>query len=164
MWANVFRALGKQGTGALIISSSRCAWLRRSPAPLLLTPASHGRLAPFSFRPFASTRAPSDELSAQTTFEDPSRSGLFYHLVRPPTPLSDTRPVFALSLLPDPPPSSESSTVLGWLPAETAGDDRGAGLNDFVENRACASTFAFPLPSSCVCLVVTLTRKRLGGF
>lgn len=28
--------------------------------------------------------------------------------------------------------------MLGWLPAETPGDDREAGLNDFVQNRACA--------------------------
>ncbi|KAH9973962.1 hypothetical protein BGW80DRAFT_1436942 [Lactifluus volemus] len=72
--------------------------------------------------------------TASTTFEDPSRKGLFYHLVHPPTPLSNTHPVFAVSLLPDPPPLSESSTVLGWLPAETPGDDREAGLNDFLEN------------------------------
>ncbi|KAN0107752.1 hypothetical protein V8E52_009841, partial [Russula decolorans] len=68
------------------------------------------------------------------TFEDPSRKGLFYHLVPPPTPLSATRPVFAVSLLADAPPSPESSTALGWLPAETPGDDGNAGLNDFVEN------------------------------
>ena len=50
--------------------------------------------------------------------------------------MSATRPVFAVSLLADAPPSSESSTVLGWLPAETPADDRDAGLNDFVQNRA----------------------------
>ncbi|KAI0289958.1 hypothetical protein BC826DRAFT_1029189 [Russula brevipes] len=141
MWANVSRT---QRTGALIASSTtRRAWLRPLPSRTLPTLATHGRLlhAPsfaFAVRRSTSARAfscspPSSSLQT-TTFEDPSRSGLFYHLVSPPTPLSDTHPVFAISLLPDPPPSSESSTVLGWLPAETPGDDRDAGLNDFVEN------------------------------
>jgi len=58
-------------------------------------------------------------------------------LVLPPMPLSTTRPVFPVSLLADAPSSPESSTVLGWLPAETPGDDCNAGLNDFVENRIC---------------------------
>ena len=151
MWANVLRVSGKQGTGTLIISSSGRTRLRLSPRPPLPTTtfASHGRrLAPFSppfsIRRFTSARVVSDGPSSShsqtqttTSFEDPSRKGLFYHLVPPPTPLSDSRPAFAVSLLADPPPSSESSTVLGWLPAETPGDDRGAGLNDFVENRAC---------------------------
>jgi len=154
MWANVFRVSGKQGTGTPIISSSRRTRLRLPPRrPPLPTPlAGHGRLGPFSsfaIRRFTSARIVSDgpsssssssssQAQAQTTtsFEDPSRKGLFYHLVPPPTPLSDSRPAFAVSLLADPPPSSESSTVLGWLPAETPGDDRVAGLNDFVENRA----------------------------
>lgn len=142
MRASVVRVLGKQGTGALLLSSTRRAWLLRRP---LLTLASHvERLAPpHTHRHFTSSPAhalpsdrPSAEIPTSTTFEDPSRKGLFYHLVPPPTPLSDTRPVFAVSLLADAPPSPESSTVLGWLPAQTPGDDRDAGLNDFVENRA----------------------------
>jgi len=150
MWANVLRVSGKQGTGTLIISSSGRTRLRLPPRPPLPTTlASHGRRrappfsSPFSIRRFTSARVVSDGPSSSssqtqtTSFEDPSRKRLFYHLVPPPTPLSDSRPVFAVSLLADPPPSSESSTVLGWLPAETPGDDRGAGLNDFVENRAC---------------------------
>ncbi|KAI0251847.1 hypothetical protein BJV78DRAFT_1125541 [Lactifluus subvellereus] len=129
---NVFRLLGKQGTGALILSSRR-ARFRQLP-PSLPTLASREQPASFpSFRHFSSTHVLSDE-PFQTTFEDPSRKGLFYHLVPPPTPLSNTHPVFALSLLPDPPPLSKSCTVLGWLPAETPGDDHEAGLNDFVEN------------------------------
>lgn len=132
MRAIVFRVFGKQGTGALIASSRR-PWLRRLP-PSLPTPLATHRLY---YRHFSSARVLSDEPSFRTTFEDPSRKGLFYHLVHPPTPLSDTHPVFAVSLLPDPPPLSESSTVLGWLPAETPGDDREAGLNDFLENRTC---------------------------
>jgi hypothetical protein len=145
MRANVVRVLGKQGTGALVLSSTRRAWLRRRPHTPLLTLASHvERLAPpHTPRHFTSSPVhalpsdgPSPEVPTSTTFEDPSRKGLFYHLVLPPTPLSATRPVFAVSLLADAPPSPESSTVLGWLPAETPGDDSNAGLNDFVENRA----------------------------
>ncbi|KAF8270088.1 hypothetical protein EI94DRAFT_1798580 [Lactarius quietus] len=64
----------------------------------------------------------------------PLAEGTLLSLVPPPTPLSDTRPVFAVSLLADPPPFPKSSTVLGWLPAETPGDDHEAGLNDFVQN------------------------------
>ncbi|KAF8480061.1 hypothetical protein DFH94DRAFT_630740 [Russula ochroleuca] len=132
MWANVVRVLGKQGTGALILPSTRRAWLVRRPQ------SSSRPRPPLSFRHFTSSSAhalPDGPPPASTsTFEDPSRKGLFYHLVPPPTPLSATRPVFAVSLLADAPPSAESSTVLGWLPAETPGNDRDAGLNDFVEN------------------------------
>lgn len=146
MKANVVRVLGKQGTGALVLSSStRRAWLRRRPQSPLLTLASHvERLAPprvlrhFTSSPVHAlpSDGPSPELPTSTTsFEDPSRKGLFYHLVPPPTPLSATRPVFAVSLLADAPPSPESSTVLGWLPAETPGDDCNVGFNDFVKNH-----------------------------
>ena len=157
MWANVLRVSGKRGTGTLITSSSTRTRPRLTsrppPLPATTRHGQHGRLAPssssFSIRRFTSARVlsvsdgPSPSTSpstssATTSFEDPSRKGLFYHLVPPPTPLSGSRPAFALSLLADPPPSSESSTVLGWLPAETPGDDRVAGLNDFVENRACS--------------------------
>jgi len=138
MRPNVFRLLSKQGTGALAVSSSRRAWLRQ-PLPTTLARRGHERPAPFAFRRFTSARVLSDQISPHpttTTFEDPARQGLFYHLVPPPTPLSDTRPAFAVSLLADPPPSAESSTILGWLPAETPEEDRDAGLNDFVPNRA----------------------------
>ena len=130
--------LVKRVTGALLLASSRHARLRRPSLPSQ-TRLCHKQqqLEPLSVRHFSSGT------QAQiTTFEDPSRKGLFYHLVLPPTPLSDTRPVFAVSLLADPPPFSESSTVLGWLPAETPGDDHEAGLNDFVQNRTYACRFA----------------------
>ncbi|KAI0278720.1 hypothetical protein BGY98DRAFT_972764, partial [Russula aff. rugulosa BPL654] len=150
MRANVVRVLlGKQGTGAL--SSTRRAWLLRRPQSPLLALASHvERLAPpHTLRYFTSSPVhalpsdgPSPEIPTSTTFEDPARKGLFYHLVPPPTPLSATRPVFTVSFLADAPPSPESSTVLGWLPAETPGDDCNAGLNDFVENRALHCPFA----------------------
>ncbi|KAI0290751.1 hypothetical protein B0F90DRAFT_1783501 [Multifurca ochricompacta] len=136
MKANVFRVLRKQGTSALVLSS-RPPWSLRLSLPFPHpTFSSHDRLgAFFPFRHFSFTHALKlDDRPSQTTFEDPSRRGLFYHLVPPPTPLSDTRPVFAVSFLADPPPFSESTTILGWLPAETPGDDHEAGLNDFMEN------------------------------
>ncbi|KAH9077617.1 hypothetical protein EDB83DRAFT_2344878 [Lactarius deliciosus] len=129
---NAFRRVA----GALLASSRHAHLrLRGFPLPSPAHPGHKQQLGPLSVRHFASTRSFKDQFSQTTTFEDPSRKGLFYHLVPPPTPLSDTRPVFALSFLANPPPSSESSTVLGWLPAETPGDDREAGLNDFVQNR-----------------------------
>jgi hypothetical protein len=160
MKTNAFRSvLGKQGTGVLLLASSRNARMRSLP---LLSPALSGhkkRLGPISIQHFSSTRSLKDQSYPTATFEDPSRKGLFYHLVPPPTPLSDTRPVFAVSLLADPPPFSESSTVLGWLPAETPGGDHEAGLNDFVQNRAytvsvvscsLSSPLFYAQPASCL--------------
>ncbi|KAJ6613578.1 hypothetical protein B0H10DRAFT_2047783 [Mycena sp. CBHHK59/15] len=69
-----------------------------------------------------------------TSFADPTRPDLYYHLVDPPTPLSSSLPAFALSFLPRAPPSSASSTVVGWLPAAVTESDGEAGLNDFREN------------------------------
>ncbi|KAF9233905.1 hypothetical protein BU15DRAFT_90179 [Melanogaster broomeanus] len=72
------------------------------------------------------------------SLSDPSRQDLFYHPVSLPRP-SDPRqstPMYALSFLPTPPPSGQSQTIIGWLPAvaEGANQDVDAGLNDFVEN------------------------------
>ncbi len=132
MKTNVFRRiLGKQGT--LLLVSSRHVRPRGLSLPL---PSLAPRRQQHTTRHFSSTLSRTEQSSRTTTFEDPSRKGLFYHLVPPPTPLSASRPVFAVSLLADPPPFSESSTVLGWLPAQTPADDREAGLNDFVENGA----------------------------
>ena len=76
--------------------------------------------------------------STPTSFPDPSRPDIFYHLVGPPTPLSSHRPAFAISFLPSPSPSPNSCTIIGWLPAAAGGadaeSDSEAGLNDFVEN------------------------------
>ncbi|KAI0342322.1 hypothetical protein BDW22DRAFT_1407477 [Trametopsis cervina] len=70
----------------------------------------------------------SSEPSAhQTSFADPDRPELFYHLFHP----QDSTPVFALSFLPDAPKRVDSYAVLGWLPALEGGE---AGLNDFKEN------------------------------
>jgi len=109
---------------------SRTRKPRRTTCTATLSPTFHV----IAWHALPSEDESSPEIPTSTTFEDPSRKGLFYHLVPPPTPLSDTRPVFAVSLLADAPPSPESSTVLGWLPAQTHGDNRDAGLNDFVEN------------------------------
>lgn len=102
-----------------------------------------------------------------TSFTDPTRPDLFYHLVFlernsiTHSPFSSDVdvgdiPVFAVSLLERPPPFAASSTVLGWLPAEGGGAEDGAedggegeggvGLNDFTENREWFSLFAeYPL-------------------
>ncbi|KAJ6511284.1 hypothetical protein C8R47DRAFT_964128 [Mycena vitilis] len=70
--------------------------------------------------------------TSSESFTDPARPDLHYHLVDPPTPLSSQLPAFALSFLPA--PSSNSSTVIGWLPAATTSSEDDAGLNDFKEN------------------------------
>lgn len=82
-----------------------------------------------------STPGTSPEAQPQTSFADPDRPDLFYHLWEPPNAASERTPVFALSFLSTPPPSVRSSTVIGWLPAGAQGKEEGAGLNDFVENR-----------------------------
>lgn len=77
-------------------------------------------------------------VSSQTPIADPDRPDLFYHLVSFPHPVdsSSSATAYALSFLPTPPPSSNSATVIGWLPAITEGTSRDieAGLHDFVEN------------------------------
>ena len=87
-------------------------------------------------------------LSSQAPIADPSRPDLFYHLLPFPREQdhSQSNPVYALSFLPAPPPSSGSATILGWLPAvtEAGTEDVDAGLNDFVENRASAPCIDVP--------------------
>ncbi|KAI0088245.1 hypothetical protein BDY19DRAFT_891510 [Irpex rosettiformis] len=65
------------------------------------------------------------------SFADPDRPELYYHLFHPPSSVSDSTPVFALSFLSVAPRTANSSTILGWLPALEGGE---AGLNDFREN------------------------------
>ncbi|KAG1903628.1 uncharacterized protein F5891DRAFT_1017497 [Suillus fuscotomentosus] len=66
-----------------------------------------------------------------SVISDPSRPDLFYH----PVSLPMVGSAYAVSFLTQPPPTPDSCSVLGWLPAETAGEaDAEAGLNDFVEN------------------------------
>lgn len=70
--------------------------------------------------------------TSNSAISDPSRPDLFYH----PVSLPMIGSVYAVSFLNQPPPIPDSCSVLGWLPAETAGEaDADAGLNDFVENR-----------------------------
>ena len=81
----------------------------------------------------------SPDVSGQkTSFRDPERPDLYYHLVGPPTPVSRSQPAFALSFLPTLPEPADSSAIIGWLPAvveQNSGQSQGeAGLNDFVEN------------------------------
>ena len=98
------------------------------------------------------SRRPYSSQMTDIVFPDPNRPDLFYHVVNPPTPLSKSLPAFAVSFLHHSPPRVDSSTILGWLPAETymtdspdtpgmnhAHQNKGtsAGLRDFVGNRKC---------------------------
>ncbi|KAI0074935.1 hypothetical protein K474DRAFT_1709427 [Panus rudis PR-1116 ss-1] len=75
--------------------------------------------------------------TASATIADPDRPDLFYHLFEPPHALSPSAPVYALSLLEEAPIDVTSRTIIGWLPAVTAGEgEDSAGLNDFVPNAA----------------------------
>ncbi|KAI0317985.1 hypothetical protein OF83DRAFT_1118563 [Amylostereum chailletii] len=112
-----------------IQSTSRPNSARPTPCSLARYPS----LIPARVRPFS--RSHYLRNNAQTTFTDPTRLDLFYHLIPPPNPLSSARSAFAVSLLESPPPSSNSSTVLGWLPAEAPRQEDEAGLNDFKENK-----------------------------
>lgn len=82
-----------------------------------------------------------------TVFPDPNRPDLFYHLVHAPTPVSQTLPAYAISFSEATPPSVNSATILGWLPAQThasgsegsSGDkEQTSALNDFKGNRKSA--------------------------
>jgi hypothetical protein len=84
--------------------------------------------APFSSSPERPSD-PSSDQDAPVMFSDPSRSDLYYHF------LTSEPPVFALSFLSSPPPDYNSPSVIGWLPAQTLGEEDEAGLNDFKENR-----------------------------
>lgn len=109
-------------------------------------------------RPFSSTSQTSDSANPSTSFPDPERPDLFYHLFEPPTDISHTSPVFALSFLSTPPPYVRSCTVIGWLPASAPGEkEEGAGLNDFVENRT-------PAPLFCVRQTSSLSRLYQHHF
>jgi hypothetical protein len=72
--------------------------------------------------------------NSENSFPDPSRSDIFYHFFSPPTHLSPILPVYALSFLPTRPPSADSCTIIGWLPAAAEREDQEAGLSDFKEN------------------------------
>ena len=119
---------------ALRFSSSSSSTASRPPLRLSSFRPSIPRFLPATTARTLTTTTHSQANTAAESFPDPDRPDLFYHLFLPPTSLSSTTPVFALSFLPDPPPSLLSASVIGWLPASGEGD--GAGLNDFVENGA----------------------------
>ncbi|KAJ8596052.1 hypothetical protein M405DRAFT_929086 [Rhizopogon salebrosus TDB-379] len=106
-------------------------------APRSFTFLAHPPRAPL-FNRTSATRTQSllTRHSSSATISDPSRPDLFYHLVSLPTSSSPTPPpAYAVSFLTQPPPIPDSCSVVGWLPAETAGQqDAEAGLNDFVQN------------------------------
>jgi hypothetical protein len=77
-------------------------------------------------------RCYSSKQSAPIT--DPSRPELFYHILSPPTPISPSLPAYGLSFISTPPPSVDSSTIIGWLPAVSQDEGQEASLNDFKEN------------------------------
>ncbi|CAA7261109.1 unnamed protein product [Cyclocybe aegerita] len=80
---------------------------------------------------------PSSPTNRIITPSDPNRPGLYYHYANPPTPLSPTIPAFALSFLSETPPSVDSASVIGWLPAassESEQTENGATLADFKQN------------------------------
>ena len=91
------------------------------------------------------SRRPYSSQMTDIVFPDPHRPDLFYHVVNPPTPLSKSLPAFAISFLHQSPPCVDSSTVLGWLPADSPdtpdmdsahqGKKTSDGLRDFVGNR-----------------------------
>ena len=113
----------------------------RSPGPGMILETTRVRLSA-TWRGAAATaaRTYSSDDAQKTSFPDPERPDLFYHLVEapwpPPGPGSDERvPLFALSFLDTPPPRPDSSTVIGWLPALAQTEGAQAKLGDFVENR-----------------------------
>jgi hypothetical protein len=71
--------------------------------------------------------------SSEESFPDPTRSDVFYHLFSSPSSISPL-PVYALSFLSTPPPSVNSCTIIGWLPAAVEREGQEAGLGDFKEN------------------------------
>jgi hypothetical protein len=87
----------------------------------------------YQFRCYSESQSAKSEL-ASGSFSDPTRPDLFYHFLEPPTFLSEVVPVYALSFLSSV-PSPDSSTIIGWLPAQTQSHTDEAGLNDFQENR-----------------------------
>lgn len=79
--------------------------------------------------------------TSSLSFEDPSRPGLFYHLLHE----NSDSPKYAVSFLREAPAVANSPTVIGWLPAAAASsssasetrppdEEAQAGLDDFVQN------------------------------
>ncbi|KAF8330754.1 uncharacterized protein EI90DRAFT_3059184 [Cantharellus anzutake] len=70
----------------------------------------------------------------QTSFEDPERRGLYYHLVGATT--NKELSSYAVSFLEEPPRNVSSPTILGILPAVSSEGEESqeAGLHDFQPN------------------------------
>ncbi|KAG6820215.1 hypothetical protein H0H93_003869 [Arthromyces matolae] len=69
-----------------------------------------------------------------TSFSDPHRKDIFYHVVEPPTTTSQKEPSVAVSFLETPPTHLNSSTIIGWLPVSSHSKALDVGLKDFREN------------------------------
>ncbi|KAF8892920.1 hypothetical protein BD779DRAFT_1436270 [Infundibulicybe gibba] len=104
---------------------------------ILLAPVRFKFPAPLcSAKPFLRSHY-SSNTSPNGPLVDPTRPDLFYHFCSPPTPISSSLAAFALSFVRSPPPSLDSPTIIGWLPAEATfskPESQQAGLNDFREN------------------------------
>lgn len=92
-------------------------------------------------KPRGPSETETSESKTSTSFEDPTRPGLWYHFTpasKVPKPTKGGgEGVFACSFLSEAPKRPDSSTVLGYVPAI-----EGAGLHDFQDNSA-SSLFAF---------------------
>lgn len=91
---------------------------------------------------FFQHRFTSSQSTAPSSFADPSRPDLFYHVVNGPTPISKTLPAFAVSFSSEQPPTSSSVSIIGWLPTQEnapgttneGGPGGDATLADFIMN------------------------------
>lgn len=98
---------------------------------------------PYTFMPLTSTRKYSvislkaHSESNSRVLADPERPDLFYHLLEPPSAVSETNHVFGLSFLNTLKSRDDvlSPRIIGYLPASEGGHAIEAGLNDFRENR-----------------------------
>ncbi|SRR5258708_2931714 len=92
-------------------------------------------LRPTSAVPLGCGQVRNLKIHQQTSYEDPERPGLYYHLVGgiTNTPL----PSYAVSFLEEPPKTVSSPTILGILPAASSQGEESqeAGLHDFRPNR-----------------------------
>ena len=144
--------LSFSGTGRQVLTSGSARNFASRASTQALRPgaARHGSprtyLQPSNYRPlhrplvdfsgcgrraYVATTSPSS-----TSFPDPDRPDLFYHLFHPPSAISRTLPVFALSFIPEYPTAVDSCAVVGWLPAAAPSEAEQAWLNDFKQNGA----------------------------
>ncbi|KAI0795747.1 hypothetical protein C8Q75DRAFT_712104 [Abortiporus biennis] len=118
------------------ISPSNCRSIRSS---ISVVTAGSSRRYTTHYQPQGQDSSTPDlQKNQQTSFADPERPDLFYHLFYTPSTSTTNHaptPIFALSFLNETPSRIDSKTIIGWLPAETStGEEGDAGLNDFQEN------------------------------